>query len=150
MEEQLIELETAKLAYDKGLRRRGQIIKEGQTFKINLDGIKCNTCFNLQGNPTTPKYVHNDQQYVRPTQSLLQKWLRETHGIEVYVVRDGEVHYKDETRWITTVSDWNDIRLIDTPIAQIKTPNHSHHIDFKSYEEALEIGLIEGLKLIQQ
>jgi hypothetical protein len=29
MEDTLIEFETAKLAYDKGLKRRGELIKEG-------------------------------------------------------------------------------------------------------------------------
>jgi hypothetical protein len=101
MEEQLIEFETAKLAAEKGLRRRGELIKEGQTLKINLDGIKCNTCFNLQGNPTTPKYVHNDQQYVRPTQSLLQKWLREKHDIEIYVRSSVDLYNKKN--WTTFI-----------------------------------------------
>lgn len=130
MEEQLIEFETAKLAAEKGLRRRGELIKEGQTLKINLDGIKCNTCFNLQGNPTTPKYVHNDQQYVRPTQSLLQKWLREKHDIEIYVRSSVDLYNKKY--WTTFL------------------PNGCLENKNNTYEEALEFGLQKGLKLIQQ
>ena len=84
-----------------------------------------------------------------PSQSLLQRWLRETHNIDVDVVRDSEVHYQDETRWIVKVSNWNDIQIKEFSIAQLKFPNHSHHIDFKSYEEALEKGLEEGLKFIE-
>lgn len=130
MEEQLIEFETAKLAAEKGLKRRGELIKEGQTLKINLDGIKCNTCFNLQGNPTTPKYVHNDQQYVRPTQSLLQKWLREKHDIEIYVRSSVDLYNKKY--WTTFL------------------PNGCLENKNNTYEEALEFGLQKGLKLIQQ
>ena len=84
-----------------------------------------------------------------PSQSLLQRWLRETHNIDVDVTRDSEVHYQDETRWIVKVSNWNDIQIKEFSIAQLKFPNHSHHIDFKSYEEALEKGLEEGLKFIE-
>ena len=130
MEEQLREFETAKLAAEKGLKRRGELIKEGQTLKINLDGIKCNTCFNLQGNPTTPKYVHNDQQYVRPTQSLLQKWLREKHDIEIYVRSSVDLYNKKY--WTTFL------------------PNGCLENKNNTYEEALEFGLQKGLKLIQQ
>jgi hypothetical protein len=130
LEEQLIEFETAKLAAEKGLKRRGELIKEGQTLKINLDGIKCNTCFNLQGNPTTPKYVHNDQQYVRPTQSLLQKWLREKHDIEIYVRSSVDLYNKKY--WTTFL------------------PNGCLENKNNTYEEALEFGLQKGLKLIQQ
>jgi hypothetical protein len=84
-----------------------------------------------------------------PTQSLLQRWLRETHNIDVDVVRDSEVHYQDETRWIVKASNWNDIQIREFSIAHLKFPDHSHHIDFKSYEEALEKGLEEGLKFIK-
>jgi len=78
------------------------------------------------------------------------RWLRETHNIDVDVVRDSEVHYQDETRWIVKASDWNDIRVKDFPIAQLKFPNTSHHTDFKTYDEALAKGLEEALKFIKK
>jgi hypothetical protein len=78
------------------------------------------------------------------------RWLRETHNIDVDVVRDSEVHYQDETRWIVKTSNWNDIRVKDFPIAQLKFPNTSHHTDFKTYNEALEKGLEEALKFIKK
>jgi len=146
MEEQLIELETAKLAYDKGLRRRGQIIKEEQTFKINLDGIKCNTCFNLQGNPTTPKYVNNNQQYVRPTQSLLQKWLREKHNIYVESYHDLTADGKS----IQYYTSWGFIQSKDINGNKNVNGWYDEYNNWKTYEEALEFGLQEGLKLIQE
>ena len=85
-----------------------------------------------------------------PLYQQVFRWLRETHNIDVDVVRDSEVHYQDETRWIVKVSDWNDIRVKDFPIAQLKFPNTSHHTDFKSYDEALEKGLVEALKFIKK
>ena len=69
--------------------------------------------------------------------------------MDVDIIRDSEVHYQDETRWIVKVSDWNNIRVKDFPIAQLKFPNTSHHTDFKSYDKALEKGLEEALKFIQ-
>lgn len=84
-----------------------------------------------------------------PAQSLLQRWLRETHNIDIEVTRDSEVHYQDETRWIVKALNWNDIKVKNFSIAQLKFPDTSHHTDFKSYEEALEKGLEEALKFIQ-
>jgi hypothetical protein len=94
--------------------------------------------------------AQNFVKYYIPSQSLLKKWLREKYNIDVDVVRDIEIHYKDEVRWIVKVSDWNDIRVIKTPIADLKHPNHFHFIDFKSYESAMERGLYEALKLIKE
>jgi hypothetical protein len=86
----------------------------------------------------------------RPTQAHLQAWLREIYNIDVEVSRDSEVHYKNEIRWISTVSNWNDIKIIKTPIAELKHPNHFHYRDNKSHKEALEVGLQEALKLLKQ
>jgi hypothetical protein len=124
MEETKIKLETTKLAKEKGF-----IPNKKETYY----------------NPMSGKTLFEE---LPATQSLLQKWLREIHNIDVDVVRDSEVHYQDETRWIVKISDWNDIQIKKFSIAQLKFPNHSHHIDFKSYEEALEKGLEEGLKFI--
>ncbi len=124
MEETKIKLETTKLAKEKGF-----IPNKKETYY----------------NPMNGKTLFEE---LPATQSLLQKWLREIHNIDVDVVRDSEVHYQDETRWIVKISDWNDIQIKEFSIAQLKFPNHSHHTDFKSYEEALEKGLEEGLKFI--
>jgi hypothetical protein len=138
MEEQLIEFETARLAHEKGLRRRGELIKEGQNLKINLDGIKCNTCFNLQGNPTTPKYVHNDQQYVRPTQSLLQKWLRETHGIKLWCAPHP---FSSSGGWAYSLLAYKE------GVVTVWKGEQASSVHL-TYEQALEEGLQEALKHI--
>ena len=65
------------------------------------------------------------------TQKLLQKWLRENYDVQVYCVPNDNVaevwHYK-----------------IDKTYKRLDTL--SQH--YQSYEEALEAGLREGLKLI--
>ena len=136
MTEEIVKYETAKLAGKKGFK----ILVDDAYFMANDNG---EITLGLS-NYDEPIYG----EIKAPTQSLLQKWLREIHNIDVDVVRDSEVHYQDETRWIVKTSNWNDIRVKDFSIAQLKFPNTSHHTDFKSYEEALERGLIEGLNFI--
>lgn len=120
-EETLISFKTAKLAFLMG-------------FYGNLKSF-------------ADDYKHLKAAGLCPSQSVLQKWLRK-RNIDVVVNRDSEVHYRGEIRWIVTITNWNEFEIFNAPIAQIKIPKHSHHIDFKSYESALEKGLIEGLKLI--
>jgi len=64
-----------------------------------------------------------------PSQSLLQKWLREKHGIIAIV------EFYDYTHWRCTI--WNSV-IINNPAPNCKT-----------YELALEKGLLEALNLIQ-
>lgn len=64
-----------------------------------------------------------------PTQSLLQKWLREVHNIEVYVTPVKEIT--------------NDFKYYQWMIHTISFGIHD------TYEKALEAGLIEALKLIK-
>lgn len=68
--------------------------------------------------------------YEQPTQSLLQKWLREEHNLCVSVWYD--IGWKVEVILIPDSEDVYD---------SIKT--------YDLYEEALEVGLQEALKLIK-
>lgn len=98
MNDQLISIETAKLANSKGF----------------------------------PCYIKvNDF----PTQSLLQKWLREKHGINVEVFLSYEFPYNTYFYRVMKIGKYFTLS----------------HTDFESniYEEALEAGLQEALKLIE-
>jgi len=107
MEEQLITLETAKLAKEKGF------MEMTLTYAILGEG---NVKF--------------------PTQSLLQKWLREVYWIEVYPFAEG----RRKNKTLEYQCEVTDDRI-----------NSSTTIDgrFKTYEQALEKGLQEALKLIK-
>lgn len=82
-----------------------------------------------------------------PTQSLLQKWLREVHNISIWASTGwymSKLIYEVEISYIDKDGKFKEI----TPIL----PNYSS-LEYRdtysdSYEEALEIGLQEGLKLI--
>ena len=66
--------------------------------------------------------------FIRPTQSLLQKWLREIHNIHIEINRTYEKGYYTYEYFID---------------------KNNQLFGFKNFEEALEKGLLEGLKLIK-
>lgn len=69
----------------------------------------------------------------RPTQALLQKWLRKEHKIFVLVLP-----------WKDHAADCNDPYTFRPMIAGIKTWE-----EFSTWEEALEVGLVKALNLIK-
>lgn len=79
--------------------------------------------------------LHNCYKYLSvPPQSVVQKWLRETKNLHI------EISYMYENYWIydiLTIPNHDLVGLSDRPI-----------IHYKSYEEALEAGIRESLKLI--
>jgi hypothetical protein len=71
----------------------------------------------------------------QPTQSLLQKWLRDKHNIHMRQI----IFYDSKIKKVTFVCD---VMHMDGDNHIYKSPRED------SYEEALEIGLFNGLKLI--
>ena len=81
MEEQLISFETAKLAKEKGFNIPVRYGVYGKNMKLTENhGWEKNKKLELR-NWNTPKA----KSYSIPTQSLLQKWLREEHGIFILI-----------------------------------------------------------------
>lgn len=113
MEEQIVSFGTSKLAKEKGCDIKGNYIYIGDR-DVDL----------IQNYGTI-----NKDYWQAPTQSIIQKWLREVHSIDVLVDKgflsnkySYEIYHKND--------------MFD-----------SEYI-FKTYEEALEKGLYETLKLI--
>lgn len=132
MQEDLITFETAKLAKEKEFN----ILCE-HSFSTHDSGIQEN---NQNGFKNWNKEYKNS--YSRPTQSLLQKWLREVHKIDVLVFH----HFLQEDN--TGVE--YDI-CVTTSINNVDSEDYGNYcfdITFKIYEEAFELGLQEALKLI--
>ena len=126
MIEQLITFETAKLAKEKGFENK-------TPHKLRRDYY--NHLGEINGDVTeyikayaNKKSTRNLETIDAPTQSLLQKWLREEH--QLYVL----INYvnKEQFNW------------------EINMLQHGEYgIGFRgSYEEALERGLVAALKLI--
>lgn len=130
MTEKVIDFKTAKLAKEKkfNLETNNFYTKPN----IKLFGVDEHGRTYLIKNISGKLYklgehaVLNERNiFEAPTQSLLQKWLREVHKINVYCVPT-EI---DETKWYHNIAS-------------------SFKVYTGSYEEVLEVGLQEGLKLI--
>jgi hypothetical protein len=120
MDDQLVSFETAKLAKERGFISKSPYYQIDDADKIDLVDMKG---FPLHSNNEDGDY------YEAPTQSLLQKWLREIHNNVVLIARWTDGHhnlfYHAIVNGNTVVND-----------------------GFTTYEEALEVGLYETLKLI--
>ena len=157
MKEQLISLETAKLAKEKGFETSyhsyyfedGEfrehkiktsngyygdiVIYEQEEFYGNWNdafltaknGNRCFGCNKSQGYFET---------YTAPSQSLLQKWLREKHHLIIIVAYQYEHDSTPYSYWIYKENN-------SLPINQWVN-------DLNTYEEALEAGLQKALSCI--
>lgn len=122
MEESRITFETAVIAKEKGFPQ--------QIFP----------CFSDDGEIHSVSYFTHtypeSNSYFQSTQSLLQKWIREKLNVSVIVYNVGDFY------------DWdaNGRKGFDIEFDDYITEEHY----FKTYEEALEKGLLETLKLIKK
>jgi hypothetical protein len=142
MEEQLISFETAKLAEEKGFPQRNN-------DKDLHSGFICEKCWvcDLAGNKSVFSNSNAHAAWAAPTQSLLQKWLREVHHIHISV----EVTDIDTIKYFLYIYDKREFDSFDYfySIYGMETKVGVNNKEFISYEEALEVGLQEALKLIK-
>lgn len=124
--EQLINFETAKMAKEAGFKE----------FMTNL----CYDDFDGKLD-TMPEHRKNwnDEKYRRSIaapQSVVQKWLRDKHGIHVI----SKAYNDEELNQIL----WEDVTIDFEDYWQ----EYSTYTFYHSYEESLEAGLQEALKLV--
>ena len=74
--------------------------------------------------------------------TLLQRWLRDVHKIEVIVAPK---FYGDGSYWYC----FECLKIVINDIETLKEIFKGIFNLYKTYEEALEAGLLEGLKLIE-
>ena len=141
MEDALITFETAKLAKEKGFNEREHYFyKVKSENDVELYGCTKKQLVGFKG--YVPIYhkvrdYHTNKEKLNaklyrcsaPTQSLLQKWLREKHNIHLIAYKNINIDGYD---WCYITTDG---------ITNINS--------YKTYEEALEAGLQEALKLIK-
>lgn len=130
MQEELISFETAKLAKEKKFNEPCQLLYQSSTY--NLKGGKEGDIF---ANNIPSTQIPNTW-YLAPTQSLLQRWLREIHNIHLVCW-----WYDKENKFYTELGR----KEID--IIRVQTGDITKLFD--TYEQALEAGLQKGLKLIK-
>ena len=118
LKEKLISFETAKLAKEKGfhISSRG----EGMGKRVFINGELVNTIF------SSKDHIH------APTQSLLQKWLREVHNVSIKI---DDYYTNSRVRF-----DYN--------ICELGSQEDNPVGIFETYEEALDAGLYQALLLI--
>lgn len=112
MTEELVALETAKMLIKKGFNECRNVVD-----------------INNMSNGDLPKRC-----FSQPTQSLAQKWLRETKDLHIGICYSHKLFWYYE---IMSVSNHVLVGLANRP-----------SIHYNTYEEALEAGIQEALKLI--
>jgi hypothetical protein len=123
MKDTLISFETAKLAKEKGFNW-----KVNNYFQLKTISGGVFEEYLEDSNQDINSDFPQNALFSRPSQSLLQKWLREKHNIEVYII---PWIYNNKTVYDFFVNYEGESRAYST------------------YELALETSLIEGLKHIK-
>ena len=130
MEEQLISNKTSKLAYKKRFN------EDACNYCIVLDKTQ-NKELKLFYDATSKIHDNFTILGLLPTQSLLQKWLREKHNIDISIHRSFSMN-KSYHYCILIDNNYDE----GNELQQVCAPN-------RTYEEALEDALIKSLNLIK-
>lgn len=142
MKEEIVTVETAKLAKEKGFNfERDHTDYWYEPNFMTYFSRRDDGTYHAIGdyfadtNQNMEQYKHEDL-YEAPTQSYLQKWLRDRHSIHIVII-------PTETGYFT-------YKLLDIqmdPENPIERPPYKEVSgeDFHTYEEALEHGLQEAL-----
>lgn len=148
MKDERITLETAKLAKSKNFNefvnglyteylvdQKDTEYPEGDNpFGMSKGDVEFIATYMRNDDKKSDLTCKNYVCYSAPTQSILQKWLREKHNIQVYcysMTKNGKGKYRDYVVYV----NGNSI-------------NDARDEEFQSYEEALEIGLQVALEMI--
>lgn len=136
MKEQIVSLKTAELAKEKGFN---ESCINCYGFNKQLEDPNNLWFYSCEGGMQIDDWYFNHNtdsrcRYSAPSQSLLQRWLREEHNIIVMILP-----YKD------FAADVNDSIMYMPIIYSVKD-----YKKFKTYEEALEEGLYQALNLIER
>ena len=123
IEEQYVSFETAKLAKEKGFDEEFENMHVWNNFKGEI--LEDVSGYNMKNSHL------GKNSYSAPTQSLLARWLREKYSKNVYVVMSITEKY---IFWVQDIHS----------LVKVKTTDL-----YDTYEEAMEAGLQEALKLIK-
>jgi len=131
MKEELISFKTAKLAKEKGFDEwcyawyyEDKLV----SYRPTKEGVPSNGVRRNHSNQFNDSHLHCSA----PTQSLLQRWLREEHDLHIKMI---PYKGKDPTFYQSEVDGMGTGCLVET-------------INDDSYENILEVSLFQALKLI--
>lgn len=140
MREELVSFKVAKLAKEKGFNEKSQYyyVLDFGSFQRITTPLKFKTPLENENIYQSCKLAGSQPHLaLAPTQSLLQKWLREVHKINV------------ESNYLPNIQKYSCLYIPMTGKTSIKDINYVSKIRFNTYEEALELGLQGALKLIK-
>lgn len=152
MEEQLILYETAKLAKEKGFIYKTLDDLYQKKLYLNLSEIPQSLYDSLSNDEfindkiyrftIQTGYIPNeylDMIILCPTQSLLQRWLREVHKLHIYIDTTASFDKTEKSKYRSAIK---------VPFQPFRWTT-AHYYLGDTYEECLEKGLQEALKLIK-
>ena len=142
MEDEIVSFETAMLLKEKGFNEPCSYYYENNDlYKLGYyhgdgTGLVCNN------SPINDRLLCEEMQCTAPTQSLAQKWLRDTHNITFNANPHSD---NEEIIYVVTIKVISNKKHIDFNV-MMNTSNKA--IMFKTYEDAIEAGLKYCLKSI--
>ena len=86
MKEELIKLETAKLAKERGFGEEGIYLRKNNPSNNVLNWDSHIFCDSIPMDNNSIKAILCKEILARPSQSLLQRWLREVHNIHIDIL----------------------------------------------------------------
>jgi len=144
----IITFKTAKLAKDKGFNLNSQAFYgcddpvSGESNKLILRDWEKWINFGKEDSTQDGTAI-----YSAPTQSLLQKWLREVHGIHIVIIPTVTSYWTYKTLTVLSERD-NDIIKGIKSVSDLPPYDNVCGEDFSTYELALEDALQKSLILI--
>lgn len=138
MQEEKITFKTANLAKEKGFTNTKEVVVPERREYVDSQG---------EG---TGEYHFVDvikKRGITPTQSQLQKWLREKHNIDVVMIPE---RYSDGINYCVQALKF-DLKVgnPDLNFVVAGTLSFNDNGEYPTYELALEKGLQEALKLVK-
>ena len=131
IEESYVSFDTAKMLKEAGFDARCYV----QYSDIGV-----------QWDSTSPSNFNaDDWAYSCPTQALAARWLREAHGIHVVITEEA---YTNGINYLWQVLIYNPLSVDCWD--NKSTGMYGDNGEYKTYEEALEAGLQEAIKLIKK
>jgi hypothetical protein len=130
MKEQLITFKTAFLAKENGICNT---FNSGTQY-VSAFYCEENDLSTLKETEFSMEDCSIDDRYFRPTQSLLQKWIRDIHKIHLHICYLPEIK-----KWNADIYRLPNNSLLNNPFTLQKD----------DYEDVVELGLFEALKLIK-
>ena len=142
MEDEIVSFETAMLLKEKGFNEPcSHYYEDNDLYKLGYYHGE-GTGFVRNNSPIDGRFLCEKMQCTAPTQSLAQKWLRETRNITFNAnphSNDGKIIY------VVTIKVISSNKYIDFNV-MMDTSNKATIFD--TYEDAIEAGLKNCLKSI--